>query len=84
MSGLIEEAVTAAQRQSQVPDREIGIGDGEPGWKGLYHQAWNDLMSRRIWLGLPSSAVYWDGPGVVGSLEMHIAMRLHLLAIARH
>jgi hypothetical protein len=84
VSSVIEKAVTAAQRQPQMTDREIGIGEGEPGWKGPYHQAWNNLMSRRIWIGLPSSAVYWDGPGAVGSLEMHIAMRLHLLAIARH
>lgn len=69
LSGLIQQAVSAAQRESPAPQPGAGIGEGEPGWKGLYHQAWNDLMSRRIWIGTPDSAVLRDGPGVVQHFE---------------
>ena len=69
LSGLIQQAVSAAQRESPPPQPGAGIGEGEPGWKGLYHQAWNDLMSRRIWIGTPVTAVLRDGPGVVQHFE---------------
>jgi hypothetical protein len=69
LSGLIQQAVTAAQRESPAPQSGAGIGEGEPGWKGLYHQAWNDLRSRGIWIGMPVSAVLRDGPGVVQHFE---------------
>lgn len=67
---LIEQAVTAAQRQAPPSSGQgIGIGEGEPGWKGLFHQAYNDLMGHRLWIGEPASTVYRDGPGVVQHFE---------------
>ena len=69
LGSLIEQAVTAAHRQTVPPEQEIGIGEGEPGWTGLYHQAYNDLMGHRLWIGKPASRVYWDGPGVVQHFE---------------
>jgi hypothetical protein len=72
LGGLIEQAVTAAHRQVPPPPGQVtGIGEGEPGWRGLFQQAYNDLMNRmpRIWIGEPASTVYWDGPGVVQQFE---------------
>jgi hypothetical protein len=69
LDGLIEKAVTAARRDPPVPAREIAIGEGEPGWKGPFQQAWNELMERGLRIGDPASVVHWDGPGVVQHFE---------------
>jgi len=69
LSSLIEQAVMAAQRQGPPSRSAAGIGEGEPGWKGMFHQAWNDLMSRRVWIGQPAGTLHRDGPGVVQHFE---------------
>ena len=74
LSGLIEQAVTAARREVPSPKAEIEIGEGKPGWKGMFQQAWSELMGQNIWIGKPASVVYWDGPGVVQHFESHIAL----------
>jgi hypothetical protein len=85
LSGLIERAVTAARRDSPAPAQKIGIGDGEPGWKGPFQQAWNELTSRGLWIGDPASTVYWDGPGVVQHFDApHVASGWVLCALPHH
>jgi hypothetical protein len=87
LGSLIEQAVTAAQRQVPAVGQDVGIGEGEPGWKGLFHQAYNDLMSQRqrLWIGDPASVVYWDGPGVVQHFEAaHLLFGWVLCALPHH
>lgn len=69
LGSLTEHAVPAAHRQTPPPEQGIGIGEGEPGWRGLYHQAYNDLMGHRLWIGEAASTVYRDGPGVAQHFE---------------
>ncbi|MBB4771819.1 serine/threonine-protein kinase [Actinomadura livida] len=51
--------------------QKIEIGAGLPGWKGLFNQAWNELMTNGLWIGYPSTEVYAAGPGVVQHFESH-------------
>jgi hypothetical protein len=62
LSGLIRQAVSAAQRESPAPQPGAGIGEGEPGGKGCITRRGMTLMSRRIWIGTPVSAVLWTVP----------------------
>jgi hypothetical protein len=73
LADLIEQAVTAAHREPPPPAPGFQIGDGEPGWKGPFQQAWRDLMRGGTWIGDAVTAVYADGPGVVQHFESHLA-----------
>jgi hypothetical protein len=73
LTGLIEQAVTAAHRGPPTAAPAFQIGDGEPGWKGTFQQGWSDLMKDGTWIGDPATAVYVDGPGVVQHFEPHLA-----------
>ena len=73
LAGLIEKAVTAARREPSPSRPAFGIGEGDPGWTGLFQQAWSDLMSAGTWIGEPASAVYSHGPGVVQHFESSLA-----------
>jgi hypothetical protein len=84
LGSLIEKAVTAARREPQVTEREIGIGEGEPGWRGPFQQVWNELMKRGLWIGNPASTVYRDGPGVVQHFEAPHLMFGWVLAALPH
>jgi hypothetical protein len=84
LNGLIEQAVAAARRESPAAKPSIEIGEGEPGWRGSFHQAWNDLMSNHIWIGEPASLVYWDGPGVVQHFEASNSLHGWVLCALPH
>jgi hypothetical protein len=73
LAGLIEQAVMAAHREPPPPAPGFQIGEGEPGWKGPFQQAWADLMRDGTWIGDAVTAVYADGPGVVQHFESHLA-----------
>lgn len=74
LSGLIEQAVRAARHEAPPAKPDIEIGEGEPGWKGIFQQAWSELMGKNMWIGQPASVVYWDGPGVVQHFESHTTL----------
>ncbi len=74
LSSLIEQAVSAAHRNPPPPGPAFQIGEGEPGWKGLFQQAWNELMKEHIWIGEPATDVYTEGPGVVQHFESHLSL----------
>jgi hypothetical protein len=73
LSSLIERAITAARRD-RPPEPGFELGVGEPGWKGHFHQAWNDLMNQRIWIGHPATEVFAEGPGVVQHFESELSL----------
>jgi hypothetical protein len=73
LSSLIERAITAARRD-RPPEPSFELGVGEPGWKGHFHQAWNDLMNQRIWIGQPATEVFAEGPGVVQHFESNLSL----------
>ena len=65
VSDLIQQAVTATRRDAPPPKPAFQVGDGaEPGWKGPFRQAWEDLIKANIPVGEPVSGVYAEGPGV--------------------
>ncbi len=74
LSSLIERTITAVRRETP---HEAGfeVGAGEPGWKGLFHQAWYELMRTGTWIGSPVTAVFAEGPGVVQ--HFHSDLSLH-------
>jgi len=74
LNGLIEQAITAARRSEPPAGPAIEIGDGAPGWKGPFHQAWSELMQENIWIGDPATDVYEEGPGVVQYFESHLSL----------
>ncbi|WP_157494138.1 helix-turn-helix domain-containing protein [Kutzneria sp. 744] len=45
------------------------VGGGEPGWGGVFQQAFNDLAGQGLWLGIPVTDVYRVGPGVSQHFE---------------
>jgi len=66
LTDLIQQAVTATRRDSPPPKPAFQVGEGaEPGWKGPFRQAWEDLIKAGIRMGEPVSGVYAEGPGVV-------------------
>ena len=73
LSSLIERAITTARRE-RPPEPGFEIGAGEPGWKGHFHRAWNELMNQRIWVGNPATEVFTEGPGVVQYFESHLSL----------
>ena len=73
LSSLIEWVITAARRDPP-PETALETGVGEPGWKGLFHQALNDLRDRRIWIGTPSTDVFAEGPGVVQYFDSNLSL----------
>ena len=73
LTGLIEQAVTAAHREPPPAAPTFQIGEGEPGWKGPFQQAWSDLMKDGTWIGEAVTTVYADGPGVVQHFESRLA-----------
>lgn len=56
------------------PEPAFETGVGEPRWKGLFHQALNDLRDRRIWIGTPSTDVFAEGPGVVQYFDSNLSL----------
>jgi hypothetical protein len=84
LAGLIEQAVSAARREPPPTVPAFQIGDGEPGWKGPFQQAWNDLMRERIWIGDPTTPVYVDGPGVVQHFESPLTVFGWVLCALQH
>lgn len=60
-------AAAPVARGDDQPKNEIGAG--EPGWKGPFQQAWDELNAQGLWLGTPSTDVYRVGPGVVQHFE---------------
>jgi hypothetical protein len=66
LSSLILQAVTAARQDSPPPSPAFQVGEGpEPGWKGPFRQARDDLVKSGDRVGEPVSGVYAEGPGVV-------------------
>jgi hypothetical protein len=62
---FISRAVAATGRLDSPAVTGPGIGDGEPGWTGVFQKAHADLARQGLDLGKPSAPVEWDGPGVV-------------------
>jgi hypothetical protein len=54
-----------------APGHDIQVGEGEPGWKGPFQQAWGDLMTHDTYIGWPVSEVYAHGPGFVQDFAPH-------------
>lgn len=69
LSDLIEQAVRTTRRESPLPKPAIEIGEGEPGWKGVFQQAHNDLLGHSAWIGEPATRVIWEGPEAVQYFE---------------
>ena len=66
LSSLIQQAVMAARQDLPPPRPAFQVGEGpEPGWKGPFRQARDDLVKSGAWVGEPISGVYAEGPGVV-------------------
>jgi len=66
LSSLIQQAVTAARQDAPPPQPAFQVGEGpEPGWKGPFRQARDDLVRSGVRVGEPASGVYAEGPGVV-------------------
>jgi hypothetical protein len=75
LADLIEQAVSAARREPPptppAPSPALRVGEGEPGWRGPFQQAWNDVTRDGTPIGDPVTKVYAEGPGVVQHFEQH-------------
>ena len=66
LSDLIRQVVAAARRDSPPPKPAFQVGEGtEPGWKGPFRVAWEDLIRSNVTVGEPVSGAIAEGPGVV-------------------
>ena len=67
LSSLIQRAVTGSPPGCAASTGQaFQVGEGpEPGWKGLFRQARDNLVRSGARVGEPVSGVYAEGPGVV-------------------
>ena len=64
LSSLIQQAVTAARQDAPPPQPAFQVGEGpEPGWKGLFRQARDDLVQVRCPGGGACLGCLRRGPG---------------------